>query len=226
MRLLSIFLLATAAFGQTVHNANFEVRGETITIQRVSSLPGTCAAGRVAIQTSDNTLHWCSSTDTWTALGSAASSNILTAQGRQSDVTLDGSGTGTLYSYVMPGSTMAAGGCIEVQAACKKAGTNSYYPRLTFGSALTYHGGSEVSNNDWVFQYIVCNNASSTSAQTGVLVYSEKGTVDKRSNGLSPDNTFTATEDTTGNVTVAFKIVNGTSGDLVTPLYFIVKNLQ
>lgn len=65
--------------GDLAVQGNLSAGGETATVEIVASLPGTCTANRVAIRTSDNSLHRCTG-DAWAQIGSAGGSPIISEQ--------------------------------------------------------------------------------------------------------------------------------------------------
>ena len=222
MRLLMLSFIVTAGLplaAQVVHNSDLTVQGKltaegkTATVQKVSSLEATCTLGDVAIRTTANT---------WTQLsgGSGGSFDpILTFQDLQPNVTVS-SGTADIFSYVLPGGTLAAGKCLQITSVfAKTTATNTAYYRLYFGSLYLGLSEGHSSSADWRMHAEVCNNPGSTSTQTATWIWAGRSSTATVGN----TNTFTGTVDTTSDVNIKVVVSSGTDGDQITPKIFLVR---
>jgi hypothetical protein len=81
--ILIAVLCAASVMAQTTINGSrtvsgdLTVSGKTSTIQIGTPLPATCATTNVYIRTSDNTIHRCSATDTWTQVAAAGTGDVV-----------------------------------------------------------------------------------------------------------------------------------------------------
>lgn len=150
----------------------------------------------------------------------AASAGVQLLNYQQDASALTGDSTDqTIYTYTMPGNTMAAGKCVRITVrTAHTTGSANVTHKLHFGATEVDSTGFTQANN-WVLMAYVCNDAGSTSAQQGTVIY-------KVRSGTPLDQTALSTPaaDTTGNVVIkaTFNVANT---DQVTPQFWMVELL-
>jgi hypothetical protein len=175
-----------------------------------------------AITTGD-CVKWASATsvtDAGAACGGGSGTNILNIQAAASAVTSAGSGTPTvLYTYTLPGNTIAAGACVRVTAAWQHTtGTTSTAYYVYFGGVQIPSGQGSATSAFSTGEWLLCNNPGVTNAQTDMEVSSAYG-----AGGSYGPGFLAGTLDTTVNQTIALEFIVASTTDAVTPKFFRVR---
>lgn len=199
-----------------------------------------CTSGcTLGASTTQNEVHLINTTDPFTDSGT--NNLIFTSGGTMHGATLQGVSSSnavtllnlqdvvgpltgnaadqTIFTYTLPGKTMAAGKGIRVKVWwIHGTGTASVTYKLSFGASAVVNSASAVTGNGYA-EAVIMNQPGSTTGQRASSQFSPTGTAAVIQSGLGPAET------TTSNVTVKFTF-NVANTDQVTGAQWVVELIQ
>lgn len=133
-------------------------------------------------------------------LCSDASSNLiacrLNKQDPQVSFTTGTASAQTVYTYTMPAATLSAGGCLMIESAMSKTGSDTLTATLSFGGTTVFTDAAySTSGSQAAQKTIVCNSGASTASQWAQANGSHSGS-------NTGQQFYTSAIDTTAAVTI------------------------